>query len=361
VIDQRRQLTHRVLMDKASVAQAAREFGVSRQTAHFWVSRARAVELSEVQALSRRPHSSPRQSDPEIERLVLELAAARPSWGGRKLHAALWPEEAPVCSRTVERILARHLGSKSRQIREPMVRFERGACNELWQADFKGLGLNPPAFRVLSVLDDHSRFVVALTVVPRATNEGIFAAFWDILGKRGMPQAILTDNEPCFHTSYGTGFSFFEARLLRLGIDSFHGRPAHPQTQGKVERFHRTMEDELQGLGRQKDPQKVQILLDKFADDYNWNRPHESLQNRRPGTVYQASQKKRPSLLPEAAVPQGAELRRIDHNGRFKRKGIAYYLGRGLACETVALVSTAQGLTVTYANKEIALLDHLQV
>jgi transposase InsO family protein len=362
VLDQRRQLTHRVLEERVSVSQAAREFEVSRQTAHFWVNRARDLaQLSDLQSRSRRPHVSPRQSPPEIEALVLALAVQRPNWGGRKIHAALWPEQAPVCSRTVERILARHLGSKPRKACQPMVRFERASCNELWQADFKALGANPPPFRVLSVIDDHSRFIVSLRVVPRATNEDIFAAFWDIFGLRGLPLAVLTDNEACFHTTYGTGLSFFEARLLRLGVRSLHGRPAHPQTQGKVERFHKTMEQEVKGLGKERDPERVQARLDHFAQDYNWNRPNEALQNKKPGIVYRPSERARPSQLPEQAPIEGSEVRRVNQIGGLKRKGVEYYLGRGLAHETVFLVPTPEGLVVTYANEPLALLEDLKM
>lgn len=362
--DQRRQLANRVLGEGASIAGTAREFGVSRQTAHLWVSRARSLEsLAELDVFSRRPHRSPRASPDELREQVLSIAIDRPSWGGRKIHAALWPDgDAPVCSRTVERILASSL--QARQLGEPSVsvgRFERATCNELWQADFKGLGVNPPRFRILSVIDDRSRFVIALRVVPRATNLVIYDAFWDIFGQRGLPEALLTDNEACFHTTGSRGPSYLEARLWRLGIATPHGRPRHPQTQGKVERFHGTMQQDLGKQLKERDPERMQRLLDAFREDYNWARPHEALDNRIPGAVYSPSLKLRPEQLPEPTHPQGAEIRRVDDNGRFKKQGVFYQIGVGLAREHVALLPSKEGIAVIYAGRAFALLHDLKV
>jgi transposase InsO family protein len=363
VSDQRRGLAHRVLEEGVSVTEAAEEFGVSRQTAHLWVSRARELgNLARLEALSRRPHRIPRHCPPQALGQVLDIARKRPAWGGRKIHAALWSEqEAPICSRTVDRILARHLPKERKPAFGAAIqRFEREACNELWQADFKGLGINPPAFRVLSVLDDHSRFVVALSVVPQATNEEVFQALWDIFGRCGLPEALLTDNEGCFHTTGVKGPSFLEARLWRLGIQTPHGRPGHPQTQGKVERFHRTMQHELGERLKERDPVRIQRILDDYRNDYNWNRPHESLAQRKPGALYIPPLTPRPQTLPEPQHPPQAEIRKVGSNGRFKRKGDFYYLGRGLAADTVAIVDTPQGLAVTYAGHTFALLEELK-
>jgi transposase InsO family protein len=362
VTDQRRGLAFRVLEEGFSVAEAAREYGVSRQTAHLWVMRARELEhVGLLDSLSRRPHRMPRQSPEEALSQVLELAAKRPAWGGRKIHAALWgDQEAPICSRTVDRILARHFPKKRRLVCAPSVqRFERESCNELWQVDFKGLGLNPPSFRILSILDDRSRFLVDLCVVPKPTNEDVFHAMWNIFGRWGLPEALLSDNEACFHTTGVKGPSFFEARLWRLGIRTPHGRPGHPQTQGKVERFHGTMQRELGRLLKERDPDRMQRLLNDYRDDYNWNRPHESIGNRKPGSLYTPPRRTRPQAMPDVQHPEQAEIRKVGPNGRLMRKGISYYLGRGLANDTVAILTTPMGLAVSYAGNTFALLEEL--
>lgn len=363
VSDQRRGLAHVVLEEGLSVAEAAREFGVSRQTAHLWVSRGRELQhIGLLEAVSRRPHRIPRQSPPEAVALVLALATLKPAWGGRKIHSQLWEEgTAPICSRTADRILARHFPKAPRVKNAAAVqRFEREACNELWQADFKGLGENPPDFRILSVLDDRSRFLLALNVVPKATNEGVFEAMWDIFGHRGLPEAVLTDNEGCFHTTGVKGPSFFEARLWRLGIRTPHGRPGHPQTQGKVERFHGTMQREIGPRLKERDPKRMQTLLDAYRQEYNWDRPNEAIGNRKPGSLYTPPEKARPQMLPEVQHPEQAEIRKVGPTGRFKRKGVTYYLGRGLANDTVAILETPQGLAVTYAGNPFALLEELK-
>jgi transposase InsO family protein len=240
-------------------------------------------------------------------------------------------------------------------------RFEREACDELWQADFKGLGERPPPYRVLSVVDDRSRFLVALRVVPRATDEEVWEAFWSVFAERGLPQALLTDNEGCFHSRSSKGPSFLEARLWRLGIDTCHGRPGHPQTQGKVERFHRTMERELGASMRPPEPKAAQEALDSYREDYNWSRPHEAVGMKPPGVVYVPAGKARPERLPEAVHPEGSEVRKVDSCGRFVRKGVRYQPGRGLAGEAVALVEKDEGLVCVYAGKVFAKLEELRV
>ena len=171
----------------------------------------------------------------------------------------------------------------------------------------------------------------------------------------------LSDNEACFHTTGSKGPSYLEARLWRLGIQTPHGRPRHPQTQGKVERFHETLQKEYSPQLKERDPLRMQQALDAYKADYNWVRPHEAIANKIPGAVYTASLKPRPELLPEVAHPEGAALRRVDQNGRFKKKGIFYQIGVGLAREQVALVPSEDGILVVYAGREFARLEELRV
>lgn len=287
----------------------------------------------------------------------------RPFWGGRKLHAQLWPEGgAPVCARTVDRILERHgLCACGPPPPEAVGRFERGAPNELWQVDFKGLGAKPPPYRVLSAIDDHSRFLTGLRVVERPTNPLVFDALWAVFEAYGLPEAVLTDNEGCFHHSAALGPSYFEARLWRLGVKTPHGRAGHPQTQGKVERFHRTLQTEHGHALRGDDPALVAQGLERCRQDYNWGRPHQAIGMRTPGQVYRSSTRPRPQALPEAPCPERCELRKVDHKGLFKHKGGTFRAGKGLAGEAVAVHETEEGLVASYANVTIATLERIKV
>jgi hypothetical protein len=223
--------------------------------------------------------------------------------------------------------------------------------------DFKALGLAPPPWRVLSVIDDASRFAVCLQRVEGGTGQAVFQALLQAFGTYGLPEAILTDNEHCFHSVQSKGPSWLEARLWRLGIQTLHGRPGHPQTQGKAERFHRTLQEELGPLLR--DAERVDQALEAFRLHYNWERPHAALGDKVPGSRWQPSPRSMPDTLPEPQYPDGAELRKVCSQGRFKRHGKLYQVGRGLAGEHVALVEHEDGLWACYAHVPFARLEHL--
>lgn len=139
-MDQRRGLARLVLEEGASISEASRLYSVSRPTSRRWVQRARDEGLAGIRERSRRPISSPERTERGIELELLEAKASRPYWGAKKLLAWRWPEGAPIALRTANRILIRNgLIGAPEHSREPTARFERGAPNELWQMDFKGL------------------------------------------------------------------------------------------------------------------------------------------------------------------------------------------------------------------------------
>lgn len=359
---QRQQLAYQVLVEHVPVAVAARAFGVSRPTATKWVDRARADGLEQLAERSRRPHQSPRATSSEVVAQVLAAKATHPHWGAKKLHAVLWPDgQAPVCVRTVDRLLERHgLVTPRGPKQEATQRFERGRPNDLWQLDFKGLercwGYSP-----LSVLDDHSRFCLALRPLPDHTVETLWGALWEVFGEHGLPAELLCDNEPTFHAPDALGPSQFEARLWRLGIRTTHGRPYHPQTQGKVERFHRTLELEWSTALRQPSLAAAIASCEQARQAYNWRRPHEAVGQRPPGTVYQGSSRPRPDRLPPHEPPEGALTRKVDASGKFSYGNRLHRAGAGLQGETVELREEEHGLAAYYVGVRIAALDKLEV
>jgi transposase InsO family protein len=351
----------RVGQGELTVSQAAREYGVSRNTVRLWLERSGEGTLSELAERSRRPHSIPRATDEELEFRILELKAKRPAWGAKKIVAKLWPEGPPLSVRTADRILSRHGLVATRGQVQPEVRFERDRPNELLQIDFKGLGRPSLGYSPLSVLDDATRFCLALRPLPDHQTDTIFKALWDVFGEYGLPDAILTDNEPCFAEVSRYGPSKLEAKLWLLGIRVLHGRPLHPQTQGKVERFHLTLEQELGKQLRQQDPQQAQRVYTRFVHDYNYERPHEALNMRMPGELYHASERKRPAKMPEHQPSPGALLRKVHVTGKFRFKTDYYRAGRGLWGEYIELREEADGYGVYFANRRIAALNHLRV
>ena len=357
----RKQMVLRVGQGELTVSQAAREYGVSRNTVRLWLDRASEDTLGELAERSRRPHRIPRATDEELKLRILEMKAKRPAWGAKKIVAKLWPESPPLSVRTADRILARHGLVATRGQAQAEVRFERDRPNELLQVDFKGLGRPSLGYSPLSVLDDATRFCLAFRPLPDHQTDTIFEALWDVFGEYGLPDAILTDNEPCFAEVSRYGPSKLEAKLWLLGIRVLHGRPLHPQTQGKVERFHLTPEQELGPQLRQQDPLDAQRVYARFVHDYNYERPHEALNMRTPGEIYTPSTRRRPTKMPEHSPPAGALVRRVEVTGRFTFRCQRYRAGRGLWGEHIELREEADGYGVYFANRRFAALEDLKV
>ena len=344
-MDQRRALVYRVLVERASLSRAAREFGVSRPTARLWVNRAREVGLAGLAEESRRPHTSPSALAGEPVEALLAEKARFPEWGAKKLLARLWPSgSAPLSLRTANRILHRQgLVCEPAGAMQEINHFERALPNELWQMDFKGLKYPKLPYEALSVIDDASRFCLALAAVPDQTTETVWSALWDVFGEYGLPNCILCDNGPAFRAGAGRLPSTLAVRLLKLGVTMTHGRPFHPQTQGKVERFHGTLQREIGGTMRQPSIELARPVYAAFRDRYNWERPHEALDMHLPGARYCSSPRPRPKELPQHELPPGTLSRSVDNWGNCGVKGKRYKVGRGFAGERVELREQEDG------------------
>jgi transposase InsO family protein len=279
-----------------------------------------------------------------------------PCWGGDKVHRILANQRCPELPspRTVQRILARtgQVGPASPP-GEPQ-RFERAQPNELWQIDCKKTYyLHQPPQLVkaipLSIVDDCSRFSLALCVHSGRALEVIWPVLWEVMGTWGLPQAILTDNDGVFRGRRG-GVSAWTGRLWRLGIAHLSGRPYHPQTQGKVERFHRTAQEEALAGEVFDSLEHLQAHLDAFRHQYNYQRPHQALNLQVPADLYRPSARKRPEQLPQVQYPSGAQLRRVHQNGAINVRGCRINVGDGLRGEWVQLRETQEMLQIEYAG-----------
>ena len=357
----RKQMVLLVSQGEMTKAQASREYGVSEKTVRLWVRRAQEDTLGELAELPRTPHHIPRRTDKDLEQRILELKAKRPAWGAKKLVHKLWPDGAPLSVRTADRILERNGLVNRRGKALPMKRFEREQPNELLQIDFKGLGSPRLGYSPLSVLDDATRFCLAFRPLPNHQTDTIFEALWEIFDEFGLPEAILSDNEPCFREIDCYGPSKLEAKLMLLGVRMLHGRPLHPQTQGKVERFHLTVEQELGASLRQKDPLDAHRLYARYVHDYNYERPHEAIDMRVPGELYQPSQRKRPERMPQHEPAPGALLRKVHITGKFRFHTDYFRAGKGLSGEYVELREGGEGYGVYFADQQFATLEDLRV
>jgi transposase InsO family protein len=347
------------------VSQAARIFGISRKTAYKWLARQAAEPEAPLVSRSRRPRRSPAVTEPEIERRILEVRRQY-GWGARKIHALLAPSIPELPSiKTIGNILGRTgcIRAAPHEPPAPPLFFERAQPNELWQCDFKGPHeVARQRIHPFVVLDDYSRFLVALRVCDDLTMKSAFDALWQAFGEFGLPEAILSDNGFGTRNSQPKTLSWFEQQLIRLGIRPLHGRPFHPQTQGKVERFNGTLEREVWPFVRHDAREHFEADLERWRSEvYNPLRPHESLGDRPPATRFAPSPRPRPERVPEVEYLPGAELRKVERTGVITWHKFKIMAGCGLAGQSVRVEDRAHELHVYYAAHLLRSIPHDQL
>ncbi len=295
VRDQRVRFVVEASSGKRTMSELCSEFGVSRPTGYLWLSRYRAGGVGGIAERSRRPRTSPQRTAEPIEAQVVRLRQSYPDWGARKLSALLARQGIELPPTTVHRILLRHDLVADRD-RHPhaIQRFERERPNELWQMDFKGPRGWRSAVGPLSVIDDHSRYLIALAATgsthAHAVRDHLERAFFDC----GLPEGMLMDHGiPWCSTQAPAGRTRLTFWLMQQGIGLHWSRIRHPQTQGKVERFHGSL---LQALHKRGTPlHHPQKWLDDYRWEHNHIRPHEVIGMQTPASRWQPS--------PNATIP----------------------------------------------------------
>jgi transposase InsO family protein len=347
----------------ATIAALCRGYGISRKTGYKWLARAAAGETAFTDR-SHRPHTCPHRTDPAVEAAVLRLREEYPAWGGRKLHHTLarqgvvTPIPAPS---TITTILRRHdrLPPPVRPCRDAQ-RFVAEAPNDLWQIDFMGQPDLPTGkVHPLTVLDDHSRFALLLAACAAEQAAIVEAHLLACFRRYGLPRRILTDNGSPWGPAGTPGLTALEAWWLRLGIAVSHGRPHHPQTQGKVERLHRTIWAEVRGIHDLPDLAIAQRRFDAWRADYNQHRPHEALDYAVPASRYRPSPCELPATLPPLRYGPDDAVRKVQADGAISFGGQDYFISHGLHGQPVAVRRTDQdGIwTVWYAQRQVATID----
>ncbi len=313
----------------AGFSELCRRFGVSRKTGYKWLRRFQRAGAAGLSDRSRRPAKSPRRTSGRMEALVLSVREQHPAWGGRKIRARLLTlgyHGVPSAS-TVTAILQRHgrLDPAESLKRGPMQRFERSAPNELWQMDFKGdfALANRRRCHPLTVLDDHSRFSIGLRACANQQYQTVRQELTGLFKRYGLPHAMLMDNGTPWGVTHGRGggYTRLAAWLLRLNVRIIHGRPYHPQTQGKQERFHRTLKVELLRDSWYGNLRQAQGAFDPWRDMYNFERPHEALGMEVPVSRYRPSERTMPDRLPPLEYGPGIVLRKANPVGQVSFKG----------------------------------------
>lgn len=351
----RQSVCYRIDQLKETVSEVCRQEGVSRKTVYKWLKRYRGDPLAGLGDRSRRPRSSPRKTDGTIEQKILAVRDEH-GWGGRKIKCILQKAGEPVPSiRTVSEVLKRAGRTiPAREITpEPVpMRFERSRPNELWQLDHLGpREIARQRYHGFTVVDDHSRYCFCFDPLPDTTLATCWSVLWDIFGEFGLPEAILCDNA---FGAKGLGMSHMEMWLIQLGIHSIHGRPRHPQTQGKVERLHGTIDRELFRFKARTDMMDYFLIdRDRWLRTYNLIRPHEALNDQPPISRWQPSARKRPDHLPPVEYDSGQIVRKVSQVGDIHYQQARISVARCLMGQYVRIEEREHEIGVFYAWKEL--------
>lgn len=364
-VESRQEFCALASQDGANISEVCRRFGISRKTGYKWLRRWTTTGSDGLSNQSRRPHTSPARTNAKEEARVVAVRDQHPAWGGRKLRRRLQDlgEAAPAAS-TCTAILDRYgrLDATETAKHTAWQRFERPAPNELWQMDFKGpVPLASGQCHPLMILDDHSRFTLGLIACPDQQTATVQAALTTLFVRFGLPWALLSDNGPPWGGLGGGGgaLTTLGAWLVRLGIRLGHGRPYHPQTQGKAERYGRSFGAEVLSRTDLRDLVGAQAAFDHWRAVYNHDRPHEALKLATPATRYVVSPRPFPPALPPIVYEPTDTVRLVQADGRIDLHGRSYFISHAIHGAPVAIrpTSSAGGVEVYYCHVRVRLLD----
>jgi transposase InsO family protein len=362
IVDQRREFVRLAMQEGANRRELCRRFGIHPETGYKWLHRWGGGEET-LRDQSRRPHSSPGRIEAAVELRVLSVRDAHPAWGARKIARHLQNEGIkPPAVSTVHAILQRH----GRIIAPPggeraTQRFEKPAPNVLWQMDFKGwvrLANGRPC-HPLTIVDDHSRYVPCLQACTDEQAITVQGHLQTTFQHYGLPEALFVDNGSPWGDSSGARWTRLGVWLLKLGVEVWHSRPYHPQSRGKIERFHRTLKDEVFALRRFRDLADLQHAFDLWRDVYNFERPHEALNQDAPATRYRPSARSMPARLPTVDYDEGEIVRRVTTTKAYiSFKGRLWRVPQAFCGERVALRPLADGrYGIFFGAHQIAEID----
>jgi transposase InsO family protein len=347
-----------------SVREVCARHGISRASYYRYRRRYLEEGLEGLTPRSRRPRSSPVQIEPWLEARIVGLRRRHPRWGARRIQAELRRAGiVPPAVATIHRALRRNHLVAPQPPRRPKAtrRFERELANDLWQIDGTQVKLAAgEAAWVVDCLDDHARFLLAAIACAGPTGDAAWACFLRASSAYGLPRQLLSDNHTSF-TGRLLGVTVeFERKLAEAEVELINAAPAHPQTLGKLERFHRTLKEWLADEGPAADLEHLQLLLDRFRSHYNEQRPHQGIGNHTPAERY-LPRRAPDAPLGELALPEHERIppyppysltRKVWDNGVVGYQRLAINVGRRYRGATVRLLEVGELIHV-YLGEEL--------
>ena len=341
--------------DEQTMTELCRQFEVSRETGYVWLRRYRQHGAEGLAELNRAPERHPNQTAAVIEQAVLELRQAHMRWGPRKLKrilerdqpGRLWPATSTVGEivRRAGLVVPRKKRRRTEPYTQPLA--HANGPNRVWCADFKGWFKAGDGARIdpLTLSDAWSRYLLRCQAVEKTDTERVRAIFEAAFREHGLPQAIRTDNGAPFASSAVAGLSRLAVWWIKLGIVPERIQAGHPEQNGRHERMHRTLKQDLRPG---EDWRAQQRELDRFRHDYNQVRPHEALAMQTPASVYEPSPRPYPARVPEVEYPDTMEVRRVKSHGLFRWKKQDIFLSEVLWGEPVGLLPRGDGTYTIY-------------
>jgi len=344
--------------DLYAMKEQCERFGISRKTGYKWLERFEAEGPGGLENRSRRPHRSPNQTPENIQALLIEVRLKHPRWGPEKLldvvgrrHPELeLPARSTVAAILKGEGLVKERRRRRRHTHPGKPKTSVTAPNELWTADFKGefKTLDGVWCYPLTVADEFSRFILGIDGLLETKGKGVRTVFERLFREYGMPCGIRTDNgTPFVGTNSIHGLSVLNVWWMKLGIPLERIQPGRPDQNGRHERMHRTMKDETQ-YPPAENPPAQQVCFDDFRSEFNCERPHQALGQKRPAEVWIPSPRPYPKRIPDPEYPKHFLQRRVHKTGNIKFKKQYLFLSQTLAREEIGLEEINDGIWSIY-------------
>jgi transposase InsO family protein len=365
VMDEKLRFVFEYERHEQTMRELCASFGISRETGYVWLRRFHQLGAAGLLELNRAPGSHPNQTDARLERAVLELRQAHMRWGPRKLKRILerdqpgraWPATSTIGA-IVKRaglVMARKQRRRTEPHTQPLAHAHQS--NRVWCADFKGWFKSGNGTRIdpLTITDAWSRYLLRCQAVQKADTERVRAIFEAAFGEYGLPEAIRTDNGAPFASPAVGGLSRLGVWWIKLGIAHERIQAGHPEQNGRHERMHLTLKQDLHPA---EDWRGQQRELDRFRQDYNQVRPHEALDMHTPANVYEPSPRPYPVRLPEIEYPDNMQVRPVQSHGQFCWKKKQIFLTEVLWGESIGLLPLGNNLfNIYFASRPLVGFD----
>ena len=315
----------------SNMSLLCKRYGISRKTGYKWLKRYESIGLSGLDDQSRKPHHLVNLPSEALTQQVLSLKDQYPYWGARKLHALLQSQGIsglPISG--IHRLLERTgRVTKRGKNKSSYLRYEHEHPNDLWQMDFKGhIPYGSGRCHPLTIIDDYSRFLVALKASPNEKGQTIRPWLIESFRRYGLPCRINVDNGAPWGSLYECArYTTFSLWLIDHGVRVSYSRPRHPQTNGKDERLHRTLKEELLSYQSFISLQAAQKAFDQWREQYNCIRPHHALDYKTPNTRYRPSEREYSEQVKEYEYAEDYVLFKVDTRGRIRVQNRMIFVG----------------------------------